>query len=118
SHIGQLAALYGLEHLAEWKRQRRDEMINRVVALDQAFAQNPGGYRLRSRGAFFAYLEHPYPDRSAADVARMLVRDQAIFMLPGPIFGIGQDRYLRAAFANVDEAGIHALSSRLIAHSG
>ena len=48
----------------------------------------------------------------------MLVRDQAIFMLPGPIFGIGQDRYLRAAFANVDEAGIHALSSRLIAHSG
>ena len=118
SHIGQLAASYGLEHLAEWKRQRRDEMINRVVALDQAFAQNPAGYRLRSRGAFFAYLEHPYPDRSAADVARMLVRDQAIFMLPGPIFGVGQDRYLRAAFANVNEAGIHALSSRLIAHSG
>jgi aspartate/methionine/tyrosine aminotransferase len=118
SHIGQLAALYGLENLAEWKRQRRDEMINRVAALDQAFEQNPGGYRLRSRGAFFAYVEHPYPDRSAADVARMLVRDQAIFMLPGPIFGVGQDRYLRAAFANVDEAGIYALSDRLIAHSG
>jgi aspartate/methionine/tyrosine aminotransferase len=115
SHIGQLAALYGLENLGDWKRTRRDEMINRVTALDLAFANNPGGYRLRSRGAFFAYIEHPFPGRPAADVARMLVRDQAIFMLPGSIFGIGQDCYLRAAFANVDETGIRAISDRLMA---
>ncbi|MDF1750079.1 MAG: aminotransferase [Alphaproteobacteria bacterium] len=117
SHIGQLAVLYGLEHLGDWKRARRDEMTNRVVALDQAFADNPGGFRLRSRGAFFAYIEHPFKGQSAANVARMLVREQAVFTLPGPIFGIGQERYVRAAFANVDEAGIHALARRLDAQS-
>lgn len=116
SHIGQLAALHGLEHLSDWKRARRDDMALRVSALDNAFRSDPGGYRLISRGAFFAYLEHPHRERSAAVVARMLVRDQAIFMLPGPIFGEGQDRYLRAAFANVDVAGIAALATRLAEH--
>ena len=115
SHIGQLAALYGLDFLQDWKRAQRDEMIRRVDALDEAMADNPGGYRLRSRGAFFAYIEHPFEDRSAADVARMLVRDQAIFMLPGPIFGIGQERFLRAAFANVGITDIQAFARRLAA---
>ncbi|MDW3204416.1 MAG: aminotransferase [Alphaproteobacteria bacterium] len=113
SHIGQLAALYGLDELDAWKRARRDEMTARVNALDAAFAQNPGGYRLVSRGAFFAYLEHPHADRGAADIARSLVRDKCIFVLPGPIFGEGQERFLRAAFANVDEAGIADLGARL-----
>lgn len=113
SHIGQLAALYGLDELDVWKRARRDEMTARVEALDAAFADEPGGYRLVSRGAFFAYLEHPHTDRGAADVARALVRDKCVFVLPGPIFGEGQERFLRAAFANVDEAGIAALGARL-----
>lgn len=113
SHIGQLAALYGLDRLDQWKRARRDEMSARVVALDAAFADDPGGYRLISRGAFFAYLEHPHADKGAAEVARALVREKSIFVLPGPIFGEGQERFLRAAFANVDEAGIAALGARL-----
>lgn len=113
SHIGQLAALYGLDRLDQWKRDRRDEMSARVVALDAAFADDPGGYRLISRGAFFAYLEHPHADKGAAEVARALVREKSIFVLPGPIFGEGQERFLRAAFANVDEAGIAALGARL-----
>lgn len=113
SHIGQRAALFGLDSLDRWKRGKRDEMKSRETALDAAFAKDPGGYRLISRGAFFAYLEHPFPDRSAAEVARSLVRDKSIFVLPGPIFGEGQERYLRVAFANVDEAGIADLGSRL-----
>ncbi len=113
SHIGQLAALYGLDRLDQWKLARRDEMSARVVALDAAFADDPGGYRLISRGAFFAYLEHPHADKGAAEVARALVREKSIFVLPGPIFGEGQERFLRAAFANVDEAGIAALGARL-----
>ena len=115
SHIGQLAALYGIDHLDAWKGARRDDMMRRVVALDAAFAGSPGGFRLVSRGAFFAYIEHPFPDRGAKDVARALVREQAVFMLPGPIFGDGQERYLRAAFANVDEDGIADLGRRLAA---
>ena len=39
--------------------------------------------------------------------------DQAVFLLPGAFFGSGQDRYLRAAFANVSEAGIEEAVRRL-----
>lgn len=113
SHIGQLAALYGLNHLDDWKRARRDDMIQRVTALDTAFKDQPGGYRLVSRGAFFAYLEHPFPGKPAAEVARALVHDKAIFTLPGSIFGQGQEPYLRAAFANVDVPRIEQLAQRL-----
>lgn len=113
SHIGQKAALFGLEKLETWKSRKRDEMHQRVEALDRAFAASPGGYRLISRGAFFAYLEHPFPDRPAAEVARSLVREKSIFVLPGPIFGEGQERFLRVAFANVDTRGIVDLGARL-----
>lgn len=113
SHIGQRAALFGLERLGDWKRARRDEMTARVAALDAALTGEPGGFRLVSRGAFFAYLRHPWTDRDATEVARSLVQDRSVFMLPGPTFGDGQGRFLRAAFANVDPEGIAELGRRL-----
>lgn len=118
SHIGQRAALFGLERMGEWKRARRDDMAARAETLARVMVGDPGGFRMVSSGAFFAYLAHPYPKASAVEVARALVRQQGVFTLPGPIFGAGQDGFLRAAFANVDDAGIAALGERLAAFGG
>jgi aspartate/methionine/tyrosine aminotransferase len=118
SHIGQRAALFGLDRMAAWKRARRDDMAARAETLARVMAGDPGGFRMVSSGAFFAYLAHPYPEAGAEAVARALVRDQGVFTLPGPIFGVGQEAFLRAAFANVDDAGIRALADRLAAFRG
>lgn len=118
SHIGQRAALFGLERMGDWKRARRDDMAARAETLARVMAGDPGGFRMVSSGAFFAYLAHPYPKASAEEVARALVREQGVFTLPGPIFGAEQDGFLRAAFANVDDAGIVALGDRLATFRG
>jgi aspartate/methionine/tyrosine aminotransferase len=69
-------------------------------------------------GAYFAYAEHPYPLPSP-DMARRLVREAGILMLPGSMFMPEGDpdglRQFRIAFANVDRTGINALIGRLAA---
>ena len=108
-----LSIYFGLENLAGWRNAFRDRMAGRAAALTAAFARHRPAFELLSSGAFFAYLRHPFENESSEAVARRLVREQALFMLPGAFFGAGQDRYLRAAFANVSEAGIEEAVRRL-----
>ena len=112
-HIGQLAALYGLEHLAAWRETKRQESLARVAALDSAFEASPSAFELVSRGAFFAYLRHPFVDLTAVEAARRLLADQALFTLPGSYFGPGQERYLRLAFANLAPERMAEVAARL-----
>ncbi|MEM7222704.1 MAG: aminotransferase [Pseudomonadota bacterium] len=112
-HIGQLAALYGIEHLDAWREGKRQEALARVEALDAAFAAAQPPFELVSRGAFFAYLRHPCPEKSAVEVARALVAEQALFCLPGSYFGPGQERYLRLAFANAAPEEMPEIARRL-----
>jgi aspartate/methionine/tyrosine aminotransferase len=117
SHIGQLAALYGIRELGSWVAGKRGEMEARIAMLDHVMKGNPGGYRLVSRGAFFAYIEHPFPGKTASEAARRLLREHSVFTLPGSMFGKGQERYLRAAFANIGPRQIHELGQRLAGSS-
>ena len=112
-HIGQLAALYGLEHLADWRDEKRDQVLGLIETLDEAFAAQAPAYRLLSRGAFFAYLQHPYPDRSSVEVAKALAREQGALVLPGAFFGRSQEAYLRVAFANASAAQLEDFVGRL-----
>ncbi len=112
-HIGQLAALYGLQHLHAWQRDKRDTMRQKKLLLQQAFATPVNGFRLVASGAYFAYLEHPFAARTAAQVAQRLVHEQSILALPGSMFGPDQERYLRLAFANLDSSQIGAIAQRL-----
>ena len=112
-HIGQLAALYGLEHLDPWREAKRQEALARVAALEAAFEQAAPAFELVSRGAFFAYLRHPCPDKTAVEVARALIARQALFCLPGSYFGPGQERYLRLAFANASPDEMPEIARRL-----
>ena len=69
-------------------------------------------------GAYFAYVEHPYPMPSD-QLAKTLVHEAGILMLPGTMFqpaGAGKGQ-LRIAFANIDTGGIAELFKRLTALS-
>jgi len=114
--IGQLAALYGLEHLKQWRLGNTAMMRERLRALVTALKANDIGYELISAGAYFAYLRHPFKGRPASEVAQDLAAKENILALPGSMFGPGQEEFLRFAFANVPAETMPAIGRRL-AHS-
>jgi len=88
-------------------------MADRVQAFATALEGHNAGYKIRSIGAYFAYVEHPFEDRSARDVAMGLAQQENLLLLPGSMFGPDQERMLRFAFANVDAAVMPAIAARL-----
>jgi len=112
-HIGQLAALYGLQYLKDWREEKRARTLDLVAALDTAFRINKSAYGLVSRGAFFAYLSHPFAERNSVEVAKSLAKEQNLLLLPGEFFGADQRDYLRVAFANANTAQLEELVQRL-----
>ncbi len=117
--LGQRAALWGMENLADWLAGERREVLARRAAMEAGFAALPG-WRLLGSGAYFAYAGHPWDAPSDA-VARALVDRASILTLPGTMFGPTRaeggsgraEATLRIAFANVDRAGIATLFERL-----
>ena len=89
-----------------------------ITALDDAFRGHAPPYELISRGAFFAYLRHPFRERSSIEVAKELARDQGMLVLPGEFFGASQADYLRVAFTNADAAQLDDLAARLAGATG
>ena len=113
SHVGQQAAYYGLNNLGSWQAEKRTGLLSLIETLDREFSPAPGGFELASRGAFFAFLRHPFEGKSARDVAKQLVAEAQVLCLPGSFFGPDQENYLRIAFANTDQAGIGEAARRL-----
>lgn len=113
--LGQRAALWGLRHLAPWVADERTEVLRRRAAVREIFDALPG-WRVLGAGAYFAYVRHPFPEPSDR-LARRLVNEQSLLMLPGTMFspeGQGRDQ-LRLAFANLSQAGIAEFGRRLAA---
>jgi aspartate/methionine/tyrosine aminotransferase len=100
--ISQYAALFGLGSLGSWKREKSQMMAERLTALRTAFDRPRLKYELVSSGAYFAYVRHPFKDRTAKSVAQELAKEHGLLCLPGSMFGPDQERYLRLAFANVE----------------
>jgi aspartate/methionine/tyrosine aminotransferase len=114
-HVGQLAAIRGLDALSDWRRGNTLLMRDRLEALQSAMSRSDLGYELISAGAYFAYVRHPYRGESAVNVARRLVDRQNLLALPGTMFGPGQEDYLRVAFANVEKNWMPQIAARLAA---
>lgn len=112
--LGQEAALFGLTSLRDWVAGNTLLMRSRAAAFRQA-VEGLQGWRLVSIGAYFAYVEHPFEGRAAYDVARSLAQEQSLLTLPGSMFGEGQDRFLRLAFANVPGEAAATVAARLAA---
>jgi aspartate/methionine/tyrosine aminotransferase len=113
--LGQIGALWGMRNLAQWVAGERDEILARRAAMVAGFAAL-GGWRLLGCGAYFAYVEHPFA-LASDDMARRLVAEAGILMLPGTMFQPADApegrRQMRIAFANVDAAGIGQMFDRL-----
>jgi aspartate/methionine/tyrosine aminotransferase len=113
-HAGQLAAVFGLQNLHDWKVEKSQELARRAILIRKAF-EHPGlRYRLISAGAYFAYVQHPF-DEPARDVVRRLVQEHELLCLPGSYFGRDQEQFIRLAFANVHERHFDEVIARLIA---
>lgn len=117
NQLGQIGALWGLRNLSQWVAGERAEILARRAALEAGFARLPG-WRLMGCGAFFAYAEHPHPLPSP-DLAKRLVAEAGILVLPGTMFRPSGDpagaRELRIAFANIGVPEIGELITRLAA---
>ncbi|MGJ5618725.1 aminotransferase [Sulfitobacter sp. MF3-043] len=117
--IGQHAALWGMQNLAQWLAGERDEILARRAAIATQMPKlTAQGWQLLGLGGYFAYMQHPF-GISSADLAPQLVRDAGILCLPGTMFCPTDDpsgeRQLRIAFANLDATGIAILFDRLAA---
>ncbi|ACI57894.1 aminotransferase class I and II (plasmid) [Rhizobium leguminosarum bv. trifolii WSM2304] len=108
----QMAVASAIPLLADWRAGNRAEIARRADALRLVLSKLPG-WEIGAIGAYFAFVRHPFADRSSAEVAEKLARESGIVCLPGAYFGEGQERYLRLAFANADVASIGLLSERL-----
>ncbi|MFW8593182.1 aminotransferase [Cribrihabitans neustonicus] len=117
AQLGQIGARWGIENLQDWLAGERQEILDRRAAIVEGFpALAARGWELLGCGAYFAYVKHPF-DAASEDLARKLVREAAVLMLPGSMFMPEGDadgaRQFRIAFANVDRAGIAELFRRL-----
>lgn len=115
--LGQIGAVWGMAHLRDWLAGERAEILRRRDAMAQVMAGLPG-WRVKGCGAYFAWVEHPFAE-SSATLARRLVAEAGVLLLPGTMFMPEGDpdgpRHVRIAFANADADGIAALGRRLAA---
>ncbi|WP_374015259.1 aminotransferase [Phaeobacter sp. A36a-5a] len=117
AQLGQVGALWGLENLDDWLAAERQELLRRRAAIESGFAPLAArGWQLLGCGAYFAYVAHPF-DQHSDPLARRLVKEAGILMLPGSMFTPKGDpsgaQQFRIAFANVDTSGIRTLFDRL-----
>lgn len=117
AQLGQIAAQWGLENLTSWLTLQRTEILHRRAAIETGFTRLAAkGWKLLGLGAYFAYVQHPFSQNSQ-DLARKMVQDIDVLMLPGTMFVPEGDpdgpRQFRMAFANVDCNGIAELFKRL-----
>src|SRR6185436_3086881 len=110
--LGQEAALYGLKNLLPWARRNTEGLKARADLLGSGLARS-NRWRLVSIGAYFAYVEHPFAGERSTAVSRRLADEQNLLTIPGDMFGAGQERFVRIAFANVSDDKIPAVLERL-----
>jgi len=89
-------------------------MARRAEAFGAALSAAPA-WRIDALGGYFAYVRVPRILPDAVAVAERLAAEQGLLLLPGPFFGPGQERYLRVAFADADEATLASVPARLAA---
>ena len=111
--IAQDAALFGLDNLERWVAEKRVGILERLNYVNKIFRNTETSYELISSGAYFAYVKHPFREKSSKEVAKQLAEKENILCLPGSFFGPNQEQYLRIAFANATVEELSLLSKRL-----
>jgi len=110
--LAQEAALYGLRNLLPWARNNTAGLKARADLLGQGLERS-NRWRLVSIGAYFAYVEHPFAGTPSTEVSKRLADEENLLTIPGDMFGAGQERFIRLAFANVTDDRIPTVLERL-----
>lgn len=107
----QAAIAWAVDGVRPWRAATRAAINRRIGVFRRVVAAAPG-WRIAAIGAYFAYVRHPFEAPGEA-VAERLAREAGVLVLPGSFFGPDQDRHLRFAFANVDDAALDGVADRL-----
>jgi aspartate/methionine/tyrosine aminotransferase len=108
----QIALSWAVEGLRDWRAGNRAIMAERAAIFRTAMAPL-NAWRIDALGTYFAYLRLPDGSADAEATAQALAVERGLLGLPGSFFGPGQERHLRLAFANAEEAVIAAVPGRL-----
>lgn len=100
AHFTQIAGIEALtgtqeavaDMLAQY-RQRRDTIVDGLNAI-------PGIRCRKPQGAFYAFPNIKSLDKSAAELANLLLDQAGVALLPGTAFGAYGEGYLRLSYAN------------------
>jgi aspartate/methionine/tyrosine aminotransferase len=109
----QIAVARALPALSDWRSANRLEIETRAKALRETMTCL-GGWKLEAVGAYFAFVRHPFENKTSAEVAEQLAKQAGILAIPGEYFGAGHTQFLRFAFANADSTTILQLRGRMI----
>jgi aspartate/methionine/tyrosine aminotransferase len=104
--VTQHAVRYGFEHLSEWVAGNRVMMERRHDVFRSEFLKPGNPFRLAASGPFFGWVGHPCSGKTGREVAKRLVEESGMLLLPGEVFGPGLEGYLRLAFGNIREEAI------------
>lgn len=104
--VTQHAVKYGFDNLEGWVARNRLMMERRHEVFRAEFAKGDNAFTLVASGPFFGWVRHPLPGGTGRQVARRLVEEMGMMLLPGEVFGPGLERYLRLAFGNIREETI------------
>jgi aspartate/methionine/tyrosine aminotransferase len=111
--IGQEAAWAGLTRARAWRADRAREIARRRAAFAAAMADRPGGFEVLALGGFFAWVRHPFPDRSTEDVVEELLLTHDTLVIPGTAFLPDDRRAMRVSVSNADPDAVPLLAARL-----
>jgi len=111
--ISQEAAAVGLRLAREWRTEKAAQINQRLDQFRAVMADQPGGFRLASSGAYFGWVQHPFVDQPTGDVIRDLVVDHGVLGIPGTAFTPTDGRWIRFSYANLTESELEEFGRRL-----
>jgi len=113
--IGQEAAHAGLTEAGNWRAQKASEIAAKKARFSHVMDRAPGGFVVRSAGAYYGWVEHPFRSMPTVDVVERLLLEQGVLVIPGTAFTQTDDHHLRFSFANVELDRLDELPDRLLA---
>ncbi len=108
----QIALFYGCRNLDNWVHNNTAMMKHRHDQFKEQFTKADTSFELIASGSFFAWIKHPWRDKTGRQAAYILAQEQNLICLPGEAFGPGLESYLRLAFGNIDTTEIPAAIER------
>ena len=115
NQLGQIGALYGLRESSSWLKEERKKILNKKDKVIKSF-KNLERWKLKSCGAYFAYIEHPF-NKCSNIICKKLLSKSAILSLPETMFTPVNHKlvkkHIRIAFANINSYEIKEMFERL-----